>query len=137
VVAQDGAQSRVITAVSFDASGQVNLLSYGWQGDTTTVYQTTVVNVAGKDVAATATNLAAEGYIITACGGNITSGFVLVGTKVWGDTLPRPIIVATQSNTPFSPGETVGYAMVGFVNYGTEINSQGDAVSLYAVIYEK
>lgn len=36
---QDGLESRVITAVSFDAQGQANLFSYGWQSDPSTVYE--------------------------------------------------------------------------------------------------
>lgn len=137
VVAEAGEQSRVITAVSFDASGQANLLSYGWSDDTVTVYQTNVVNVAGKDVATAATNLAGEGYIITGFGGNTTQGYVLIGTKVWGDMLPRPILVATQSNTPWPTGTAAGYAIVGFVNYGVNITATGYAQPLYTVIYEK
>ena len=87
----DGTESRVITAVSFDASGNAVLISYGWTGDTTTVYeaQTTVVQASG--VLATATNLAGEGYFIGAFGGNDTDGYVLVGMRVQGDILLRPI----------------------------------------------
>ena len=87
----DGTESRVITAVSFDASGNAVLISYGWTGDTTTVYeaQTTVVQASG--VLATATNLAGEGYFISAFGGNDTDGYVLVGMRVQGDILSRPI----------------------------------------------
>jgi hypothetical protein len=33
----DGTESRVITAVSFDSSGNAVLISYGWTGDTTTL----------------------------------------------------------------------------------------------------
>ena len=56
--AQAGAHSRVITAVSFDASGQVYFLSYGWQGDTTTVYETKVVPDTFGNIATDATSLA-------------------------------------------------------------------------------
>ena len=49
--ALDGAESRVVTAVSFDASGNAILISYGWTGDTTTVYETqTIVVPPGNDV---------------------------------------------------------------------------------------
>jgi len=136
-VAQDAAQSRVVTAVSFDASSQVNLLSYAWSDDTMTVYETSVVDVAGQDIAAAATNLAGQGYIITAFGGNTTEGYLLVGTRVSGDSMPRPILVATQTNTPLPAGAEAGYAMVGFANYGMSMTATGYAQPLYAAIYEK
>lgn len=36
-----------------------------------------------------AAQLAAEGYIVTATGAGLANGFVLLGTRVQGDTLPR------------------------------------------------
>ncbi len=89
--ALDGTQSRIVTAVSFDASGNAVLISYGWTGDTATVYeaQTTVVPASG--VVAAATDLAGQGYFISAFGGNDADGFVLVGMRVEGDSLPRPV----------------------------------------------
>lgn len=128
---QDAAQSRVVTAVSFDGSGQANLLSYGWQGDTTTIYETKVVNAAPQDVGSAATNLAAEGYVLTAFGGNVTDGFLLIGTKVLGDTLPRPIIVQSSSSPPFSNGEVAGYAPVAWLTYTVPGNNNE-----WDVIYE-
>jgi Immunoglobulin domain len=97
-VASDAAQSRVITAVSFDASGQAHLMSYGWQGDTTTVYDTEVAIVTPQDVVDTAGNLAGAGFMITGFGGDDTDGYVLVGTKVHGDSLPRALQAYPQSN---------------------------------------
>lgn len=88
---QDGAASRVITAVSFDTSGNAYLLSYGWTGDTTTAYEAQASVVSASQVTSTATELAGEGYFISAFGGNSTSGYLLIGTRVKGDTLPRPI----------------------------------------------
>jgi hypothetical protein len=92
-VAQDGQASRIVTAVSFDASGNANLLSYGWTGDTTTVYETQASLVPPGQIASTATSLANQGYFISAFGGNDNSGWVLVGERVKGDSLPRPINV--------------------------------------------
>lgn len=64
------------------------------------------------DTAANAAkSLAAAGYIITAFGGDVTNGILLVGTRVKGDSLPRPILV-TDSFDAISQG---GYAMVGIV----------------------
>ncbi|HME10778.1 MAG TPA: hypothetical protein VKG25_27225 [Bryobacteraceae bacterium] len=115
--AQAGAQSRVITAVSFDATGQVFFLSYGWQADTTTVYDVSVVSTTFDNIAASATNLAAEGYIITAIGGNFTDGFLLVGTRVKGDSLARPLIIISLQG----PGSILwqslqqGYSIIGYL----------------------
>jgi hypothetical protein len=101
-VAADGLQSRVITAVSFDAKGQAHLMSYGWQGDTTTVYDTEVSIVAPQDAVTAASSLGSAGFIITAIGGDDSDGYVLVGTKVHGDSLPRPVQAFPQSNLPGS-----------------------------------
>lgn len=97
---QLGTLSQVITAVSFDAAGQVDVFSYSWQGDPSTVYDVLVSPVTIDTVGAAAQQMAGEGYIITAFGGNATSGFVLVGTKVHGDSLPRSIIVSPNMSTP-------------------------------------
>jgi hypothetical protein len=91
-----GAESQVITAVSFNASGQVDVLSYSWQSDPSTVYDVQVATTTFEAMPSAAKQLAADGYIITAFGGNSTNGLVLVGTKVQGDTLPRPIIVGSS-----------------------------------------
>jgi hypothetical protein len=99
----DGQASRIITALTFDASGNADMISYGWTGDITTVYeaQTTTVppgpNVCEATVAA-ATTLASQGYFISAFGGNDTNGYVLVGMRVKGDSLPRPIEWETKTN---------------------------------------
>jgi hypothetical protein len=107
---QEGAQSRVITAVSFDA-GEVFYLSYGWQSDTSTVYETLVETASFDTLTSVASNLAAAGYIITAMGGNATDGILLVGTRVRGDTTGRPILIVPLGGdlTPLSKG----YAVVG------------------------
>lgn len=138
-VAADAAASRVITAVSFDANGQANLLSYGWQGDTTTVYDTQVVTAAGADVVNDATALAGEGYILTAFGGDVTDGFVLVGTKVHGDTISRPILVGVQfangsyTSHPYPLGTFTNYAPVAWPYY---LNADGTIAGI-SLIYEK
>jgi hypothetical protein len=97
-VAADGAESRIVTAVTFDDSlGDAILVSHGWQGDTTTVYEAQTDVVAPADVANEATILAGEGYFISAFGGNDTDGYMLIGMRVQGDSLPRPI---TNGSTP-------------------------------------
>jgi hypothetical protein len=116
LVANDGANSRVVTAISIDGNGQIHLLSYGWASDTTTVYDTSVATASYDGIPAQAIALANAGYIITAFGGNPTDGYILVGTKVHGDTLPRPILTFPPSDTSVSVS---GYALVGQV-FGQE-----------------
>jgi hypothetical protein len=106
----DGTESRVVTAVSFDASSNAVLISYGWTGDNTTVYetQTTLLSPGGDvgaNVLSAATILANDGYIISAFGGNDTDGFILIGTRVQGDSLPRLIgdINTTDKPPYFTP----------------------------------
>jgi hypothetical protein len=91
----------------------VYFLSYGWQGDNT-IYDVKVVTATFDDIATEAAGLAAEGFIITALGGNFTDGFILVGTRVQGDALPRPLVVA-----PYGQQKDLlwnnGYATVGYL----------------------
>lgn len=104
---QDGSESRVITAVSFDASRNAILISHGWAGDTSTVYEDQAVIVApgngvGANVLAAATKLANGGYIISAFGGNDTDGYILIGMRVHGDSLPRPINHPSADSPPYA-----------------------------------
>jgi hypothetical protein len=88
----DGGESRIETAVTIDDAGQqAVLLSYGWSGDTETVYEGQAYVVPPSQIGATAITLANNGYFISAVGGNDTDGYVLVGMRVKGDSLPRPI----------------------------------------------
>ena len=97
-VADDGAQSRVVTAVSFDANHQANVISYGWTGDTTTIYEAqTVIAHSASEIVDQAETLAAEGYFISAFGGNDNDGYMLIGMRVQGDTMARPIYVTTKN----------------------------------------
>ena len=92
LVAADGAQSRVITAVTFDDAEQLAyVVSYGWQGDLNTVYEAQTVTTPTSGITAAALQLAQEGYFISAFGGNDADGYMLVGMRVKGDTMPRPI----------------------------------------------
>lgn len=104
--AADGQASRIVTALTFDASGNADMISYGWTGDTSTVYEVQTASVPPgsnvcEAVVAAATSLASQGYFISAFGGNDTDGYVLVGMRVKGDTLPRPVELMTKSgNSP-------------------------------------
>jgi hypothetical protein len=102
---QQGSLGRVITGASFDASGDVFVISYGWQGDPDTVYEAQVATATFDTVGAVATNLAAQGYIITAIGagndsaqGIASNGLILIGTRVQGDSLPRPLRTSSSVN---------------------------------------
>jgi hypothetical protein len=119
--AQEGAQGRVITAISYDA-GQILYLSYGWQSDPSTAYETQVATATFDSVGQVATSLAQAGYIITAAGGNYADGIVLVGTRVKGDSMARPIMVIPAGQSPLSLGQN-GYAVVGFI-----IDSTGEPI---------
>ncbi len=111
---QEGANSRVITAVSYNA-GQVVYLSYGWQSDTSTIYETQVATASLETAATVAANLAAQGYIVTAIGGSdLSDSFLLVGTRVQGDTMPRPFAIASEiaGTSAYTVLMQPGYAMV-------------------------
>jgi hypothetical protein len=114
-VSQDGANGRVITAVSWN-DGQVFYLSYGWQSDTSTVYDIQTATATFDTVSAVAQQLAGQGYIITAMGGTAADGILLVGTRVHGDTMPRPIKVidVLQDGSPAVLNQQ-GYAVVGLL----------------------
>jgi hypothetical protein len=122
---QDGEQGRVITAVSYDANNQIFYLSYGWQTDTTTVYETQVATATIETAGSVATSLANAGYIITAIGGgdamssapsSNADSVIMVGTRVKGDTMPRPILTVTEPPSPPSLTQIEqGYAVVGVV----------------------
>ena len=111
---QEGAAGRVITAISYDA-GQVTCLSYGWQADAGTVYESQVATSSVANAAAAAADLAAQGYIITASGRADDDGNVLfVGTRVQGDTTPRPF-VAAQGEGADAPMRQ-GYSIVAVIS---------------------
>ncbi len=119
VASQEGAVGHVITAVGFNA-GLVSYVSYGMQNDTS-VYEISVANATLDTLPTQAAGLAAQGYIITAVGGDVADGFLLVGTRVQGDTMPRPFIVAT------SPKDDVigeiwaqGFALVATIENGND-----------------
>ena len=120
-IAADGAESRIVTAVTFDdTSGNAILISYGWQEDTTTEYEAKTVVAMPTDVKNQATILAGEGYFISAFGGNDTDGYMLVGMRVKGDSLPRSIAYGSGTSSvntaPFTVvawfAETYGGGMI-------------------------
>lgn len=115
VATQLGEQSNVITAISYDASGNVYFIYYSWANDMTTVYDVKVSTATPDTLATEATSLATSGYIITAFGGNLTKGYLLVGTRVHGDNMPRPLLIVTpKTGTDLDPLLASGDAVVGY-----------------------
>jgi hypothetical protein len=129
---QDGANSRVITDVSWD-NGPIFYRSYGWGKDTTTVYAVQTATATFDNVISVAQQLAADGYIITAIGGTAADGLLLVGTRIQGDSEPRSIL-ATNSVDGQSPSPLYeqGHAIVGFL-----INGSGTGLSAWDYIGER
>ncbi len=122
---QEGNSSRVITAISYNGS-QITYFSYGWQQDTTTAYDTLTATATPATVGSVTSALAAQGYIITAFGGDATNGIVLVGTRVHGDNLPRPILIEPSFSAGTLQIVQQGYALVGVANN----NSTGIGVTI-------
>ena len=117
----EGAAGRVITALSYDA-GQITCLSYGWQSDVGTVYESQVVTSSTSNAPTAATNLAAQGYIITASGRADDAGNVLlVGTRVQGDTMARPFMSGQGAVTMTAMQQ--GYSIVAVIFDLTQTNS--------------
>jgi hypothetical protein len=116
---EEGAAGRVITAISVNGS-EVTYLAYGWQADTTTLYDSMVVTASTSDAPTAASTLAAQGYVITAIGqADGTGDLFLVGTRVQGDTMPRPF-QAVQGSSQLHTLQQQGYAVVGVVVNLTE-----------------
>ena len=80
-------------------------------------------------VSSVAQQLAADGYIITAMGGTAADGILLVGTRVQGDTTPRPMLIvdlASGGNTATLKDQ--GYAVVGDL---INLDSSGNLLAEY------
>jgi hypothetical protein len=108
---QEGTLGHVITGLAFNA-GVLNYVSFGWQSDTTTQYEVQVATAATlDDVPLQAANLAQNAYIVTAIGGDTTDGYILVGTRVQGDTMPRPFKVISPTSQDTSLFDQ-GYALI-------------------------
>ena len=111
---QEGGLGRVITALSYD-NGQVTYLAYGWQADAGTVYETQIVTSSPANAPAAAAGLAAQGYIITASGRADDDGnLLLVGTRVQGDSMARPL--ASAQGEAVAPLMQQGYAIVAVIS---------------------
>jgi hypothetical protein len=111
----DGSNGRVVTAISYD-NGQATFISYGWSADLATQYEVQVVNTSTGDAPTAAAGLASQGYIITATGRADDNGAIfLVGTRVQGDSMPRPFIGAQGALAGGQTYVQLGYATVGVI----------------------
>jgi hypothetical protein len=113
LVAGDGQLGWVVTAVASHA-GRTWIVAYDWAGEPPTVYETSVRRAGGSTLGQVASGLASEGYIITAMGRDGAGGLLLVGTRVQGDSMARPLVVVTGSEVPADLLQR-GYAIVGSV----------------------
>ena len=92
-VVNDGAESRIVTAVSFDASNQANVISYGWTGDTATC--TTTHRKSASEIINQSKTLAADGYSLAPLAAVRQTALCRSECGVQGDTMARPISVTT------------------------------------------
>lgn len=114
---QEGLRGRVLTAISYDGT-QATVFSYGWTGDPSTVYETKVLFATLDTTTDLVKGLAADGYIITATGSSQAedgSGVILIGTRVQGDTMPRPVLVGDVNARTTGSVFAQGYAVVAVV----------------------
>ena len=78
-----------------------------------------------------AEQLANEGYFITATGGTVANGLLLVGTRAQGDTVARPIMVVnTVAGGNGTSLSQQGYAMVGWF---IKLNSDSTLAAYYEI----
>ena len=118
VASQEGLSGRVLTAISYDGA-LATFFDYGWTGDPSTVYEAEVVFATLDTVTAQAQALAESGYIITATGTTQAadgSGVILIGTRVQGDTMPRPFLIGDALAGSEYAVFAQGYAVVAVVD---------------------
>ena len=133
---QEGLRGCVITAVSFDGS-EATVLSYGWSGDPTSLYDTKVIFTTLSLASGAITQLASEGYILTASAGTQVpngSGVILLGSRVLGDVMPRPVLVGDVLSGTVDPLLQQGYAIVARV---TMYDPQTSALTIQQFIGER
>lgn len=107
----EGLLSRVITAISF-IGDEATFISQGWDGDGDSKYDVDVEFATVDTFQDVARTLADNGYLITAIGGNSFDGYIFVGTKISGDSRPRPLIIWNSvDNQPIYRG----FAYIGHI----------------------
>jgi len=114
---EKGLRGGVLTALFYDGA-QATVFSYGWTGDPSAVYEAKVVFATLDTATDQIKGLAAGGYIVTATGctqADDGSGVILVGTRVQGDTMPRPVLVGDVFAGTVDTVFAQGYATVAVV----------------------
>lgn len=124
-VSEAGEAGLVVTALSLDSSSTAYVLSYSWDQDTDSIYDEVVKSVTYDSLETIAQQLASQGYVISAFGGNQSNGFYLVGTRLQGSTTPRSIVAYTVSGSAAPPASDFasGYAVVAILNDQTDANA--------------
>jgi hypothetical protein len=123
-VAADGATSRVVTAIGLDTStGLADVISYGWQSDTSTIYESTAQIVSPQNIASVAMAMAAQGYFVSAFGGNDTMGYAIAGMRVKGDTMPRIVACFVNGVMTYAGNQDWAYytTPIYFVEPGNQV----------------
>ncbi len=120
VLSAEAASGRVATAVSSDGV-VAQWISYGWKLDQS-IYETSVIVCSADELTLQAAALAKTGYIITAMGINRPDSLILVGTRVAGDHIARPVLVVPLGGNKNSFAQ-LGYAIVGLY---IKLNARGD-----------
>lgn len=109
--AAEGILSHVITAISL-IGDKVTIISQGWDGDGDSRYDVDVEFAKVDTFQNVARTLADNGYLISAIGGNSLDGYIFVGTKMSGDSRPRPLIIwDSVNNQPIYRG----FAYIGHI----------------------
>jgi hypothetical protein len=113
VASQQGQEGHVITAVGFNGD-LLQYVSYGLTGDHN-VYEAQVLSATLATIPSQAATLAQTGYFVTAVGGDPVNGFFVVGTRIQGDTMPRPFKIVNSATEDPSVLFKAGYSIVASV----------------------
>lgn len=113
IASQQGQEGHVITALGFNGD-LLQYVSYGLTGDHN-VYEAQVLSATLATIPSQAATLAQSGYIVTAVGGDPVNGFFVVGTRLQGDTMPRPFKIVNSTTEDPSVLFKGGYSIVASV----------------------
>lgn len=113
IASQQGQEGHVITALGFNGD-LLQYVSYGLTGDHN-VYEAQVLSATLATIPSQAATLAQSGYIVTAVGGDPLNGFFVVGTRLQGDTMPRPFKIVNSTTEDPSVLFKGGYSIVASV----------------------
>ena len=113
VATQQGQEGHVITAFGFNGD-LLQYVSYGLTGDHN-VYEAQVLSATLATIPSQAATLAQGGYFVTAVGGDPINGFFVVGTRIQGDTIPRPFRIVNSATEDPSVLFKGGYSIVASV----------------------